>query len=71
MPHQTRHSRKSRQPKRTKALGISDPEALEIHRELALLRIAGGAKHGPRRRKLLAERMAKLDEIQRRNAKGS
>lgn len=61
MPHVTRHSKKKKKPKRTQSLNLQG-EALEIHRELAALRIAGAAKPGKRRDDLLAKRFRKLDE---------
>lgn len=68
MPHQHRHTRKAKQPKRTAKLNFNgDLERLEIHRELALLRIAGGARPGKKKRRLLKERIRKLDEVQKRN----
>jgi hypothetical protein len=62
VPHNTRHSKKIAKPKRRTPLGITDPEALALHRELAALRIAGRAKPGKHRDELLKERFRKLDE---------
>jgi hypothetical protein len=61
MPHTTRHTKKRKKPKRNRPLGITDPETLKLHRELTALRIAGGARPGRRREKLLEERFRKLE----------
>lgn len=62
MPHQKRHTRKARKPKRTQAMGDLGTEGLKLHRELRMLAVAGNAKPGKHRKKLLAKRMAKLDQ---------
>lgn len=62
MPHvRRRHGKKTKQPKRTKPLDIRDPEALALHRELSVLRIAGRCKPGAHRDELMERRMAKLE----------
>jgi hypothetical protein len=63
MPHQTRHYKPRRKkPRRSQPLGITDPDALRLHRELVLLRIAGAARPGVHRDALIAQRFEKLQE---------
>ncbi len=63
MPHDTRRFKPQRKkPKRSRPLGITDPATLRIHRELQVLRIAGGAKPGEHKDALMAKRFRKLDE---------
>jgi hypothetical protein len=63
MPHDMRRRKpKRKKPKRSQPLGISDPEALRLHRELSVLRIAGGAKPGAHKEELLDKRYEKLEE---------
>lgn len=66
MPHTTRHTKKKKKPQRTKGLEIRDDEQLREHRELEMLRIAGGARPGKRRKQLLNERFKKLDKVSRK-----
>jgi len=61
MPHvQRRKGKKTKKPKRTQRLEMSG-EALALHRELSVLRIAGRCKPGQHRDELLERRMAKLE----------
>lgn len=66
MPHHTRQNKpKRKKPKRSQPLGISDPEVLLVHRELQVLRIAGGAKPGAHKDELMAKRLRKLSESEK------